>query len=33
METKERSQLGAIWFRFKKNRLALISLIVLGVII
>lgn len=33
METKEKSQVQAIWFRFKKNKLALISLIILAVIV
>lgn len=33
MEKKEKSQIQAIWFRFKKNRLALISLVVLCAIV
>lgn len=33
MENKEKSQIQAIWFRFKKNKLALISLAVLSVIV
>ncbi|MBR3240133.1 MAG: ABC transporter permease [Oscillospiraceae bacterium] len=33
MEKKGRSQSGAIWFRFQKNKLALISLVILGAIV
>ena len=31
--TKKRSQLASVWFRFKKNKLALISLFILGIIV
>lgn len=33
MGKKGRSQSGAIWFRFQKNKLALISLVILGAIV